>query len=112
MKIIISENKLDGIIRSYIEKQLGPLIKKDEPYGNGNYYTKIGEFKPSPKSKKITAVLVKSPDGKIVIGIRKDIHDTIRSLFSLDIPEEYYKYVEDFIKDKFDIKVDHVLSFG
>lgn len=110
MKILITEEKIDRVIKSYIRKNLGKFYEVKENYPN-QYYHLIGNFYKNPNDERASAKMAIG-EGKVIIAIDKDMYMSAADLFSMEAyGAKLDRYFEEVGEELSGIKINLLVTF-
>jgi hypothetical protein len=101
MKYIITESRLNDIIESYLNSELGnlKLVKKDE---DTEWYTNASG---NP------IVIINHGIFKGLLVLRRDIYDNLEKMFGLDTTDTIQSHLRKYFYTKWGIDVDIIYTF-
>jgi hypothetical protein len=103
MKYIITESRLNDIIESYLNSELGNL-KLVERREDTDWYVN--------KSGRPIVIISKRSFGKDILSLRRDIYDNLEKIFGLETTDDIQAHLRKYFYTKWELPVDIVYTYG
>jgi hypothetical protein len=107
MKILITENRLDKVIDTYITSQLGELDKKLEKVDST-----VNRFVFKDKHGEVIMIILEGMDRKPIVGISEYVYKSLNNLIGLNDFCEIQKYFKKWFKNHMGIDLYGVETFS
>ena len=102
MKYIITESRLNDIIESYLNFELGNLKLIERREDTDWYVNKSGE----------PLVIISHSSSKDIVMLRRDIYNNLESIFGLDTTNDIQGHLRKYFYTKWELPVDIVYTYG
>lgn len=103
MKYIITESRLNDIIESYLNSELGNLNLVQRREDTDWYVNQSG---------RPIVIISKSSFGKDILSLRRDIYDNLEKMFGLDTTDDIQAHLRKYFYTKWGIPVDIIYTYG
>jgi len=102
MKYIITESRLNDIIESYLNSELGDLKLINKNEGHDDWYiNKSGE----------PLVIISHGSFKDIIMLRRDIYNNLESMFGLDTTDDIQGHLRKYFYTEWGLPTDVIYTY-
>jgi hypothetical protein len=104
MKVIITESRLNNVIESYLNFELGDL-KLGRTTKNMDWYV-------NQSGRPIVIIFNRNiTKNKNILSLRRDIYDNLEKMFGLDTTDDIQVHLKKYFNTKWEIPVNVVYTF-
>ncbi len=107
MKYVISENRLDKVVDTYITSQLGGLDKKLEKVDSS-----VNRFVFRDKNDDVVMIVLEPMNKQYMVGINEYVYKSLNNLIGLNDFHEIQKYFKKWFKNHVGIDLIAVETFS
>jgi hypothetical protein len=102
MKYIITESRLNDIIESYLNSELGDLKLVERREDTDWYVNQSGR----------PIVIISKGSFKDILSLRRDVYDNLEKMFGLDTTDDIQAHLRKYFYTKWGIPVDIIYTYG
>ena len=102
MKYIITESRLNDIIESYLNSELGNLNLVQRREDTDWYVNQSGR----------PIVIISKGNFKDILSLRRDIYDNLEKMFGLDTTDDIQAHLKKYFYTKWGLPVDMVYTYN
>ena len=102
MKYIITESRLNDIIESYLNSELGNLNLVQRREDTDWYVNQSGR----------PIVIISKSSFKDILSLRRDIYDNLEKMFGLDTTDDVQAHLRKYFYTKWGLPIDTVYTYN
>jgi hypothetical protein len=102
MKYIITESRLNDIIESYLNSELGDLKLVERREDTDWYVNQSGR----------PIVIISKGSFKDILSLRRDVYDNLEKMFGLDTTDDIQAHLRKYFYTKWGLPIDTVYTYS
>jgi hypothetical protein len=102
MKYIITESRLNDIIESYLNSELGDLKLVERREDTDWYVNQSGR----------PIVIISKGSFKDILSLRRDVYDNLEKMFGLDTTDDIQAHLRKYFYTKWGLPIDTVYTYN
>lgn len=102
MKYIITESRLNDIIESYLNSELGDLKLVERREDTDWYVNQSGR----------PIVIISKGSFKDILSLRRDVYDNLEKMFGLDTTDDVQAHLRKYFYTKWGLPIDTVYTYS
>jgi hypothetical protein len=102
MKVIITESRLNDIIESYLNSELGNLKLVERREDTDWYVNQSGR----------PIVIISKGSFKDILSLRRDVYDNLEKMFGLDTTDDIQAHLRKYFYTKWGLPIDTVYTYS